>query len=399
MYSLFINRFTIKQETVDHSESKLLESKTTSMTLFTKVPICEKKMRQTNSLMQLNQNKSNTHAVPPAIIALRNDQVNSVSLSSISIKQRFGNDFDDLEEESEFIPTEEESSTLVLHCRASTKLTLDSFTSSDSASVLTDEDSVAKRRKRAKQYFEEKGSILIYKNSKPSTNLTRSAFNESINTFCDPNNNTCENNYKLRKIIIVQSVIRKWLVNNRYKKENINRIMRREKYKSELKCIYDLKMSEIMNKINSGKMCEEYKDAKDLFKDYNEIIFGKNSSGEETKSTLHYLFNLCNKNQLNIDDGINKSEFIVLTCEILNIPISDSDINILYENDHVLLNFESFCNWLFHYLNEPKNDFYTTVYIYIFFNFSFFFFFFFIIYYRLNTILVIYLKRKMSIHM
>lgn len=341
---------------MEESETTLLESKTTSDALFIKVPMNDQKIHPSNSVLQMHQANSNFRPVSPAIKALRNMTPNTVSLSAISISQRLGSDFEDLDEEGEYIPNTEESNPLVLQLSTTSKLNLESFTSSDSSGIVLEEESVAKRRKRVKRYFEEKGSILIFKQSKLSTNLTQSPYNGE--------KNSCYNGkYDIRNVIIIQSVIRKWLVNHYYKQENINRLKRRENYKNELKCKYDLKINEITSKINSGKSCEEFTDAKQLFKDYNEIIFGKNSNGEETRNSLHYLFNICNRNQLNIDDGINKSEFCVLTGEILNIPISDTDLNALYENDEILLNFDCFCNWLFNYLNAPKIDFYTTVYL------------------------------------
>lgn len=77
---------------------------------------------------------------------------------------------------------------------------------------------------------------------------------------------------EIHKIVIIQSLVRKWLVNYTFRKEEENRVISRIAFESNIIDEYNKEVERLTKLINEGKNCEELEQAKYLIEEYANVI-------------------------------------------------------------------------------------------------------------------------------
>lgn len=167
---------------------------------------------------------------------------------------------------------------------------------------------------------------------------------DDVDIFATPSSPISSNDdlYYITSIVLIQSIVRRWLVRNNIKKTERDRMTDRNTYQYQLTSEYNATMLKIETEIKAGKKCPELEEAKTTFAEYTKQILSQPKIAEEDKVRLRYLFSLCDKDQ---KGGLTKKEFLVLVNQIFKLVTPDFSYSILFPLDDGVTSFNSFYNW------------------------------------------------------
>lgn len=167
---------------------------------------------------------------------------------------------------------------------------------------------------------------------------------DDVDIFATPSSPISSNDdlYYTTSIVLIQSIVRRWLVRNNIKKIEKDRMADRNTYQYQLTSEYNATMLKIETEIKAGKKCPELEEAKNTFTEYTKQILSQPKVAEEDKVRLRYLFSLCDKDQ---KGGLTKKEFLVLANQIFKLVTPEFSYSILFPLDDGVTSFNSFYNW------------------------------------------------------
>lgn len=198
--------------------------------------------------------------------------------------------------------------------------------------------SVIKIRKRAKFYLHKRGSSLYA----PPSPLSDKVLSPIEPKEVKDDDEEDENTKYISKVIIIQSVVRRFLVYNKIRKNEKMRINERKKLEEELNIKYNTEIERIISTIEQHLPCNEYDEAVDLFNQYVDDIEKNDICNYEQEEKLKYLFYICSEDT---SKSLNINEFHVLTNEIMKLSTPDYSYILLFPDEFSRVEFIPFLLW------------------------------------------------------
>lgn len=211
---------------------------------------------------------------------------------------------------------------------------------SDDPSKCKAKTSAIKIRKRAKFYLHKRGSSLYA----PPTPLSGKELSPvGVKQVEDDDEDKEDENEKyISKVIIVQSVVRRFLIYNKIRNYENNRIKERQKLEEELNIKYNEEIERITSIIQQHLPCIEYDEAVELFNQYVNDIEKNEICNNEQEEKLKYLFYICSEDT---SKSLNINEFHVLTNEIMKLSTPDYSYILLFPDEFSKVEFIPFLLW------------------------------------------------------
>lgn len=191
-------------------------------------------------------------------------------------------------------------------------------------------------RRRANIYRKRRKSSIYTEDSPielPSM-YENSSFNDNLHSESDEE--------YIKRIIRVQSIVRRFVVYRRIANEESRRLIDRNKLESDSIAIYNSEYSRIDNLVKSGKSCKEFDEAVDILHQYAQDITNTGVLNKEEEEKLKYLFYICSE-----DDTCTLflHEFLVLTNDILKLSTPYFSYVMMFPEVNNKIKYTSFLQW------------------------------------------------------
>lgn len=263
------------------------------------------------------------------------DVVLAKNLSPFSIT------FDDIEDENDSVYISTSSRNLIANSRSSivtssAKSDNSSTDYSDQNILLYSKSETVKVRKRAQVYRKRRGSLLFseYSPIEIPAELEKSSSNDNSLSNADES--------YIRKVIKIQSLVRKFIVYKRIMNEESKRLVDRNKIEEDAFDIYNNEYNRIDSLVKSGKSCKEFDEAVDILEQYAEDIANNGIFNKEEEEKLKYLFYMCSEDDTST---LFLHEFLVLTNDLLKFSTPYFSYVMMFPEGSIKIQFTSFLQW------------------------------------------------------